>query len=274
MTSEIKAVKEGWVYCISNESMPGLLKIGMTDRTPQQRLAESNKTDTWRPPTNFVIEFAKKVKGALQKEKTIHKLLEGYNERVNRSREFFKIDVKKARLYFDLMDGEMWEPPIETKREPEAKKATKGETTKGGYHKKPKDAEENPTNSVEHIKKPNKKEINAEINEIMAEKRMDNYETMFNANIKDIGIEESRKLITTAFDKASLDIRVGKTYYTFDKLTKIQAKQIKNKIFTAVISSPTHSDMHITMLNIDSVINQIECKTDSTFILLDELCKM
>ena len=39
MTAEIKAVKEGWVYCISNESMPGLLKIGMTDRTPQQRLA-------------------------------------------------------------------------------------------------------------------------------------------------------------------------------------------------------------------------------------------
>ena len=47
--------KEGWVYCISNESMPGLLKIGMTDRTPQQRLAEANKSDTWRPPTNFAI---------------------------------------------------------------------------------------------------------------------------------------------------------------------------------------------------------------------------
>ena len=70
--------KEGWVYCISNESMPGLLKIGMTDRTPQQRLAEANKSDTWRPPTNFAIEFAKKVKNALQKEKTIHKLLEHF----------------------------------------------------------------------------------------------------------------------------------------------------------------------------------------------------
>ena len=80
--------------------------------------------------------------------------------------------------------------------------------------------------------------------------------------------------MTTAFDKASLDIRVGKTYYTFDKLNKIQAKQIKNKIFTAVISSPLNPDMFVTTNNIDSVINQIKYKTDSTFILLDELCKL
>ena len=216
--------KEGWVYCISNESMPGLLKIGMTDRTPQQRLAEANKSDTWRPPTNFVIEFAKKVKNALQKEKTIHKLLEEYNERVNRSREFFKIDVKKARLYF--------------------------------------------------INDSVKKEINTEINNIIAEKVVNNFETIFNANIKDLGTDEGKKLLTTAFDKASLDIRVGKTYYTFDKLNKIQAKQIKNKIFTAVISSPLNPDMFVTTNNIDSVINQIKYKTDSTFILLDELCRL
>ena len=263
--------KEGWVYCISNESMPGLLKIGMTDRTPQQRLAEANKSDTWRPPTNFAIEFAKKVKNALQKEKTIHKLLEEYNERVNRSREFFKIDVKKARLYFDLMDGEMWEPPAEIKKEPDGKKISKGKS-KGDRSKKPKDTEENPTNIV--INNIVKKEINTEINNIIAEKVVNNFETIFNANIKDLGTDEGKKLLTTAFDKASLDIRVGKTYYTFDKLNKIQAKQIKNKIFTAVISSPLNPDMFVTTNNIDSVINQIKYKTDSTFILLDELCKL
>ena len=61
--------KEGWVYCISNENIRSstspnnvLLKIGMTNRTPQERLAEANKSDTWRPPINYKIEFAKKVK--------------------------------------------------------------------------------------------------------------------------------------------------------------------------------------------------------------------
>ena len=44
--------KEGWVYCISNENVRSaklpnniLLKIGMTERTPQERLAEANKSD-------------------------------------------------------------------------------------------------------------------------------------------------------------------------------------------------------------------------------------
>lgn len=262
--------KKGWVYCISNESMPGLLKIGMTDRTPQQRLAEANKSDTWRPPTNFIIEFAKKVDNALQKEKTLHKLLEEYNERVNRSREFFKIDVKKARLYFDLMDGEIWQPPIEIKKEPVVQKIRKGKS-KGDRSKRAKDTEENPTNTV--INDSVKKEINIEINNIIAEKVVNNFETIFNANIKDLGTDDGKKLLTTAFDKASLDIRVGKTYYTFDKLNKIQAKQIKNKIFRAIISSPLNPDTYVTINNIDSIINQIQYKTDSTFILLDESCK-
>ena len=97
---------EGWVYCISNPSMPGLLKIGMTLRTPQERLKEANSSDTWRPPTIFIIEFAKKVRDPLQKERTIHKLLEQYDQRVNPKREFFEVNTATARLCFELMDGE------------------------------------------------------------------------------------------------------------------------------------------------------------------------
>jgi hypothetical protein len=104
--------EDGWVYCISNPSNLGLLKIGMTVRTPQERLAEANRPNTWIPE-HFKLEFAKKVKWPLKKEQTLHKLMEQYNERTNPAREFFRISVERARLYFDLMDGEYLEQVVE-----------------------------------------------------------------------------------------------------------------------------------------------------------------
>jgi hypothetical protein len=262
--------KEGWVYCISNEFMPGLLKIGMTDRTPQDRLAEANRSDTWRPPADYVIEFAKKVKNPLKKEKTIHKLLEEYNERVNSSREFFRITKIKARLYFDLMDGDYWEPPPLS--------APKEKTKKGGQRKKKNqmvETDENPSNPVGNTtEEPLVKEINKEINQLLSNKIFNIFETIFNSNVIDLDAEESKKLLQTAFDKASLDIKLKSGYYIFEELKKIPEKQLKNKIFIAILSSPSNPDMIITNKNIDSVINQIKYKTDTTFVLLTEKCKM
>ena len=60
-------MNEGYIYCFSNKSMPGILKVGMTERTPDVRLNESNNSDTWRPPTPYKIEFAKKVSNPKQK---------------------------------------------------------------------------------------------------------------------------------------------------------------------------------------------------------------
>jgi hypothetical protein len=99
---------EGYIYCISNPSMPDILKIGMTERHVITRLKEANSSDTWRPPTPFVIEFAKKVSNVKDKEKTLHALLEQYTERVNPRREFFRVSVEEVRKFFDLMDGEYW----------------------------------------------------------------------------------------------------------------------------------------------------------------------
>jgi hypothetical protein len=96
----------GYVYCFSNETMPGILKCGMTDRTPEERLKDSNSC-TWCLPT-WKIEFAKKVKNPLQKEAILHTLLEKYTERVHPRREFFRTSVKDVRTFFDLMDGRMW----------------------------------------------------------------------------------------------------------------------------------------------------------------------
>jgi len=97
---------EGYIYCFTNESMPGILKIGMTERTPEKRLNEANEHDTWRPPTPYNFELAKKVSDAYSKEKKLHKLLEKYTYRIHPRREFFRASVEDVSLFFDLMDGE------------------------------------------------------------------------------------------------------------------------------------------------------------------------
>jgi hypothetical protein len=100
---------EGYLYCFSNESMPGILKIGMTERHPQERLKEANGSDTWRPPTPYVMEFAKKVANVKDKEKTLHMLLKEFNKRINPKREFFSISKEVCYGFFELIDGDyLW----------------------------------------------------------------------------------------------------------------------------------------------------------------------
>lgn len=104
----VTSTATGYVYCFANESMPGILKIGMTTRTPFERLEEANTADTWKPPTPYTVELAKRVSDPKCKENTIHKLLEKYSEKIHDRREFFRISVDDVRLFFDLMDGEYW----------------------------------------------------------------------------------------------------------------------------------------------------------------------
>jgi hypothetical protein len=98
----------GYLYCFSNQSMPGILKIGMTERTPEIRLNEANSCDTWRPPTPYKIELAKKVLNPKQKETTLHNLLSQYTERINPKREFFRVSLEEVKTFFDLIDGDLW----------------------------------------------------------------------------------------------------------------------------------------------------------------------
>jgi hypothetical protein len=86
---------EGYVYCLSNESMHGLLKIGMTRRTPEDRVKELY---TIGVPAKFKIEYARKVNNPREVERNIHKELKQY--RVE-NREFFKINVTDAIAAFN-----------------------------------------------------------------------------------------------------------------------------------------------------------------------------
>lgn len=103
--------------------MPGILKVGKTDRTPLVRLSEANAPDTWRPPTPYKIEFAKKVSDPSQKEKTLHDLLEKYTERIHPRREFFRVTPEEVHKFFDLIDGKMWDELLDNKNIIELKTA-------------------------------------------------------------------------------------------------------------------------------------------------------
>lgn len=95
----------GYVYCFTNPSMPGLVKIGFTEATVEQRLEDANGPNTWIP-TPFIAEFAKYVKDANHKEQVLHRIL--HEARVNPRREFFRADPDRVKLHFELMDGPWW----------------------------------------------------------------------------------------------------------------------------------------------------------------------
>lgn len=83
----------GYVYILSNPSMPGLVKIGRTDRTPQDRLRELNTTGV---PTPFALEFAGIAQDSVRSEAEIHRTLSERGVRTSANREFFVLPVADA----------------------------------------------------------------------------------------------------------------------------------------------------------------------------------
>jgi len=92
----------GYVYVMSNPSMPGLYKIGFTTRPMEERLQEANQPSTWIP-TPFLLEMSKFVENPHQKELILHKILT--KDRVNPNREFFRTGIEHVQMLFDLMDS-------------------------------------------------------------------------------------------------------------------------------------------------------------------------
>jgi len=103
---QFEKMSYGYLYCFSNESMPGIVKVGMTKQTPEITLNEANSFVTWRPPTTYKLEFAKKVLNPKKKETALHSLLSLYAERINPEREFFRVSTEKVKEFFDLIDGD------------------------------------------------------------------------------------------------------------------------------------------------------------------------
>jgi hypothetical protein len=100
--------KEGYVYCMTNEHMPGFVKVGYTDRTPEERLAEANG-DTWSIPC-WKCETSVRVKSPRDAEKTIHLLLSHDSGRVSPRREFFTCSVDYVKMVFAILRTQNPEP--------------------------------------------------------------------------------------------------------------------------------------------------------------------
>lgn len=90
----------GIVYLLSNPYMPGLVKIGMTKQEDlEKRMKELYTTGV---PVAFKCEFACRVnnKDCAKIEKALHTAFEP--QRINKNREFFKINVEQARAILEL----------------------------------------------------------------------------------------------------------------------------------------------------------------------------
>lgn len=84
---------EGWVYVLTNEHMPGVVKIGQTANDPNIRASELHTTGV---PSGFVVEYQALFEDYARIERSVHRAL--VEHRVSSNREFFRIEVATAIL--------------------------------------------------------------------------------------------------------------------------------------------------------------------------------
>lgn len=92
MLSQI--IKPGYVYIMSNPSLPGWNKVGHTYRPPFRRAAELSRTSV---PTPFEVEFAKFFWDCPSAEKAVHALLSKSSQSAGQRKEFFHASVEHVR---------------------------------------------------------------------------------------------------------------------------------------------------------------------------------
>lgn len=86
------------IYVLTNEAMPGIVKVGLTTDSVESRITQlSSHTGV---PLPFECYFAAEVADCARLEKTLHQLFSEY--RVNPKREFFKVDPEKVVLAISI----------------------------------------------------------------------------------------------------------------------------------------------------------------------------
>ena len=91
--------QEGIVYVLTNESMPDLVKIGIT-RNMKQRLRDLYTTNV---PLPFELHYAVRVNNANEVEQRIHAIFAP--DRVTKRREFFEISAERVVEALLLTNG-------------------------------------------------------------------------------------------------------------------------------------------------------------------------
>ena len=98
------------VYVLTNQAMPGIVKIGMTERDDvQRRMTELYSTGV-PLPFECVIARQIEVTEAAKVESALHTAFGPH--RINQSREFFKIDPEQVAVLLQVMPGQDVTPRI------------------------------------------------------------------------------------------------------------------------------------------------------------------
>ena len=80
---------KGWVYIITNEAMPNLLKVGFSTKDPESR---ANELHTTGVPYRYVVKYDALVNEPRDVEQKAHILLNAYIA----NKEWFKCDIATA----------------------------------------------------------------------------------------------------------------------------------------------------------------------------------
>ena len=125
----------GIVYLLTNNYMPGLVKIGMTTQKEiEQRMRELYTTGV---PAPFVCEYACSVKKAdcAKIEKALQKAFQP--DRVNPYREFFRIQVEQAKAILELFNHEDVTEEVTAEIENDLTEEDKAASRRGQSHRPP-----------------------------------------------------------------------------------------------------------------------------------------
>lgn len=91
--------KFGYVYVFTNPAMPGQVKIGQTQRRPEQRGVElSSATGV---PAAFVLFYSRSFEDCALAERLVHSVLAEQGFRTAKNREFFSIAPEAAQELID-----------------------------------------------------------------------------------------------------------------------------------------------------------------------------
>lgn len=95
----------GFIYFLTNPSMPGLTKIGFTHKHPLARMEELTKATACPEPFEMLAYFDTAI--PREAERAIHQALDEY--RPNPYREFFEVSPwelqDQARQWCDIYEG-------------------------------------------------------------------------------------------------------------------------------------------------------------------------
>jgi len=103
-----------YVYILTNEAMPGIIKIGLTENPVSERVLQ---LDTTSVPIPFQCYYAARVEDHKKVEKALHVAFGDFRVRPNR--EFFRMDPFRVKAILEFMALEDVTPKNELVSAPE-----------------------------------------------------------------------------------------------------------------------------------------------------------